>query len=235
MSTATTMIGQPLVWPSSFQAPTTMQGVLNAVGQYVLYSFPSGTVLSVSGPNTPAVDDQNKIWFETDPSGRPIKIMYFYNGNWRQFYTGKPYEVSMFIGNWPTFFDTTGLGTLGLGWDGWAIANGQNGTTDITNKFIVPGYRCDGIGAWVTNVTGSDTYTGGETTITIQPWNLPPLAVTLNQSAIRSQGGTTTALVPGGGTPVTFAVNGIAGTQTPIPCLPPYIAVGFAEFIGYTL
>lgn len=230
------VIAQPLVYPSSFKPPSTTQGVLNAVAKYMRWTVSAGTSLAITGSIVPKPEDQDKIWFQLDPTGRPIKVNRFFNGNWRQFYTGNPYEVRMFVGYWATFFSVTGLGTLGLGWDGWAIANGVNGTIDLTNKFIIPGYRCDGIGKWATNVSGTDSYTGGASSITIQPINLPPLSVTINQNNQFTTSGGTNALVPSGGDNTTvYPINGAPGNMTPIPILPPFLAVGFVQFIGYTV
>ncbi len=230
------VIAQPLTYPSSFRPPSTTQGVINAVAAYTKYTVSTSSILAVTGSNIPAVEDQDKIWFQTDPVGRPIKVNIYYNGNWRQFYTGKPYEVALFVGFWGSFFDASGLGMVGLGWDGWAISNGANGTVNLTNKFIIPGYRCDGVGLWVTNVLGTDTYHGGSTSIVIQPWNLPPLSVTLFASNHFAGGNNSFGLVPSGGDQGTntYNVTGTTGQQSPITILPPFIAVGYAQFVGYT-
>jgi hypothetical protein len=164
-----------------------------------------------------------------------------YNGNWRQVATGNPGQVAMFAGAWSTYFDATGLGLEGLPWDGWAIANGQNGTLDLTNKFIVPGYRCDGWGLWVTNIDGYDAYTGGRAVFQIIVENLPSLSVTLNaRDGFAYNGGafgaTNAGQNPQGGAQAVWQY-GITGTgaNIPISLIPPYIAMGFAQFVGYTV
>lgn len=231
----------PLQWPSVQSAPSTFQALLEAVVQYTLYQFDPDYILLVKGPNTPQAKDQNKLWLKTDGVGRPLGLFIMYNGNWRQVATGNPGQVALLAGAWSTYFDATGLGFEGLPWDGWAIANGQNGTMDLTNKFIVPGYRCDGWGLWVTNIDGFDAYQGGRHSFNIQLYNLPAMSVTLNaRDGYAYNGGafaaTNSGPNPQGGTVTTwpYPLSG-TGDQIPISLIPPFIALGFAQFIGYTV
>jgi hypothetical protein len=231
---------QPLQYPSVQSAPSTFQGIVDAIAKYTLYQFDPDYMLLIKGPNTPQPQDQNKLWLKTDPVGRPLGLFILYNGNWRQVATGNPAEVTMFAGAWSTYFDATGLGLEGLPWDGWAISNGQNGTLDLTNRFVVPGYRCDGWGLWVTSVDGYDAYTGGRASFQIQTYNLPVMSITLNARDGYAYNGGAFAATNYGPNPQGGAVGiwqyTITGTgaQIPISLIPPYIALGFAQFIGYT-
>lgn len=231
---------QPLQYPSVQSAPSTFQALIEAIAQFTLYQFDPDYILSVKGPNTPQAQDQNKLWLKTDAVGRPLGMFVMYNGNWRQVATGNPGQITMFAGDWSTYFDSSGLGLEGQPWDGWAIANGNNGTMNLTNQFVIPGYRCDGWGLWVTNVDGFDTYAGGVPAITIGLVNLPYLSVTLNiRDGFAYNGGAFAVTGPGpnpqGGTTGTwgYPVNN-TGDQEPISILPPFIAMGFCQFVGYT-
>jgi len=226
---------QPLQFPKSLSAPSTFQSLLQTVAQYTLYQFDPDYVLLVKGPNTPQAQDQNKIWLKTDSVGRPLGLFVMYNGRWRQVATGNPAQITMYAGDWATYFDGSGLGYATLPWDGWAIANGNNGTINLTNKFIVPGYRCDGWYLWVTNVDGYDAYTGGRATFQIQLTNLPSMTITLN-TRDGFQGGNMTGVTGYGDqhdAVWTYPLSG-TGAQAPISLIPPYIALGFAQFVGYT-
>jgi hypothetical protein len=113
----------------------------------------------VVSASTPSVDDQDKLWFKVDGSGRPLGIFKYYSGNWRRFYNGVLGEVRMFNGDPTGKFDGTGKGILGTDWDGWALMNGNNGTENISNLFIIAAHM-DGSGGiaqyasshWRTNI-----------------------------------------------------------------------------------
>jgi hypothetical protein len=226
---------QPLQFPKSLSAPSTFQSLLETVAQYTLYQFDQDYVLLVKGPNTPQAQDQNKVWVKTDSVGRPLGLFVMYNGRWRQVQTGNPAQITMYAGDWGTYFDASGLGYATLPWDGWAIANGNNGTINLTNKFVVPGYRCDGWYLWVTNVDGYDAYTGGRSSFQIQLANLPAMSVTLNVNDGFKGGNMVGVTGPSDMAEGiwTYPLTG-TGAQSPISLIPPYIALGFTQFIGYT-
>ena len=228
---------QPLQYPKSLSAPSTFQSLLEAIAQYTLYLFDQDYVLMVKGPNKPVAQDQNKIWLKTDALGRPLGLFVMYNGNWRQVATGNIGQITMYAGDWTTYFDASGLGFSTLPWDGWAIANGSNGTIDLRNRFVVPGYRCDGWNLWVTNVDGYDAYTGGRQWFQIYLGNLPPMTMQFNTESNFSRTGGDWGVVSytdsaNQGTWV-YPVSGTGG-QAPISVIPPYIALGYAQFVGYT-
>lgn len=232
-----TLRAQALRYPTSFLPPSTTQGVINAIPQYVRYSFDGDYTLFVQGPSEPAPTDQNKVWFQTDAVGRPVAIKRYYNGRWRRVYLGKPYHVSMYSGPWTQFFDPTGLGFATLDWEGWALCNGANGTLDLTNKFIVPGYRCDGAYRWVTNVTGADAYSGGSATRTITLAHLPAVTLSLNYAPIFGAGNVRYSVLPANqaspGNSENYVADG-TGANKDFPTVPPFIALGFAQWVGYS-
>jgi hypothetical protein len=142
----------------------------------------------------------------------------------------------MFAGDWNTYFDSSGLGLATLPWDGWAIANGNNGTMNLTNRFVVPGYRCDGWYLWVTKIDGYDAYTGGRSTFKIALNNLPYLSITFQVTDAFEGGGGWFGVVSYGSAGQgiwTYPITG-TGSNNDISLIPPYIALGFAQFIGYT-
>jgi hypothetical protein len=227
---------QPLQFPKSSSAPSTFQALLETIAQYTLYLMDQDYILLVKGPNTPQAVDQNKVWLKTDGVGRPLGLFIMYNGKWRQVATGNPAQITMYAGDWNTYFDSSGLGLATLPWDGWAIANGNNGTMNLTNKFIVPGYRCDGWNLWVTNVDGYDAYSGGRANFQIALNNLPYMSITFN--VIDGFQGGAAYWAPVAYSDVgqgiwTYPITG-TGSNNAISLIPPYIALGFAQFIGYT-
>lgn len=71
-----------------------------------------------------------------------------------------------------TDFSPTGLGLIGTPMAGWAIANGQNGTINVLNKFIK--YSPD---VKFTNPDGSPL---GNNTVTLNATNIPSVSFTTN-------------------------------------------------------
>ncbi|MCS7298230.1 MAG: hypothetical protein RMK19_06795 [Bacteroidia bacterium] len=78
-------------------------------------------------------------------------------GTWR--YAVPPGGIIMYSGPW--HFDATGLGTGPL--EGWALCNGNNGTPDLTDRFVL-----------ATNSSASVGSTGGSHTYTLTVSQLPP-------------------------------------------------------------
>jgi len=210
----------------------------------------------VISSTTPQVSDQDKIWAKTDGNGRPLGQFLFYNGNWRRFYNGKTGEKAYFDGNPATYFDNTGLGLIGLDWDGWALCNGQNGTPNLSNLFIANGGMDNaGItgysgGHWNTNMGGGASQTGGAASYALINNNLPYMPVFVNgykYSAGAAQGikhihcdGDWSS--PNNPDPTlqtafgadTTGQNGPPVPQVPVPTLPPYYTMAIAGWVGYT-
>lgn len=161
-----------------------------------------GVIVSSS---VPASTLSSKVWFKIDTAGRPLGTYIFYNGNWRKVYTGLPSEIRMFSGDWTIYFDGSGLGVVGGEWDGWALCNGNNGTQNLANRFIVCGEEFSG--EWLTIVDQFNlTNSGGVG------------SEQLTQVGPGSQGWGFQAADIGGN----WHNN-----------CPPFIAMGFAQFVGY--
>jgi hypothetical protein len=198
--------------------------------------------------STPSVDDHDKAWIETDSAGRPLSIRIFYGGSWRRIYNGMLGEIRMFSGSplITTDWDSNGHGVVGGTYDGWQICNGNNNSPDLSDKFIVGahmnalaiGYPSGG--PWKTNVDGTAKQSGGSSTITLDgphTWQAGHGAVKVGQwTATGNTAGTSLyGLTHGDGTDLTLLASD-PGNQnpTPIPTLPPYYALAFIIFQGYS-
>ena len=232
--------------PASYVPPTDMQGLLEAIPQFTNYALnDSGAVMQVNADGAGASLDGLWVWM-LNQYKLPPRLMTGYRNNWWQVYTGKPGEIRSFIGYTAGYFDSSGYGIEYAGWEGWALCNGQNNTINLKNLFIVPGYRMDGVG-WVTNVTGTgDTYfNAGGWQFTIAVWNFPILAAWLNATDFFKDTKSKTGelwTVRDPGPPVspynqTTWVYPLDNANTfynfAVSRIPPYIATGFLQFVGY--
>lgn len=218
----------------------------------------------VIGHATPGADDRDKAWIELDSSGRPIAVRTYYNGNWRRVYNGMIGEIRMYSGDpSPSsgVWDTDGHGVIGKEYDGWQICNGKNNSPNLTDKFICAAHMDNSNGhsgynaGWQTFVDGkSDLKDGGSKDHLIVASDLPPLDSqnglatlnlagkgfkedTLHDNAVviidNNYGGArdhsapiaTYGSNPNGNPPV---------PQSPVPTLPPFHALAFIVFQGYT-
>lgn len=231
---------QPLTYPREFGPPVDMNGMLKVAAEFTRYFISSEYRLCINLSGTvPVPEDRNKVLFTSDSVGRPVRVSLFYNGNFRRVYSGFPFEVRIYTGAWTANFDVTGLGILGSNWDGWALCNGQNGTTDFSDRFVISGNNSQG-GGWYTYLSGPALNVGGAPTFQIQLQNLPPVPLNLVLTTSYAGGGLNYAISTQQGDPIAGGPTGeievaTAGTgkQTPISTLPVYVAFGFAEFIGY--
>ena len=231
--------------PASYLPPDDMQGVLQAIPQFTKYSL-DDTGANITINSTGAGNDPNGLFvWMLNQYKLPPRMLTGYRNNWSQIYTGKPNEISVFVGYPTGYFDASGLGIRWSGWEGWALCNGQNGTANLAQLFVVPGYRCDGGYAWVTNVAGYDAYHNqAGRAFTIATNNFPLVNLWINDTDFfkwtnGQVGGLWSVKDPSqGGDPKHF------GTYTypldfqaqmvnaPVSRIPPYIAVGYVQFIG---
>lgn len=223
-----------------FAPPADANGMIATAAAYTRYFISSEYRLCIKLSGTvPVPEDRNKVLFTSDAAGRPTRVSLFYNGNWRRVYSGLPYEIKMYAGAWTANFDATGLGILSGNWDGWALCNGNNGTPNLTDRFVISGNYSIG-GGWYTYLAGPALNEGGANSIQIQLQNCPSIPLTLLLTSSYAGGGLNYAISTQQGSPIGGGPTGLiqiatagTGLQTPISTLPAYIAQGFAMFIGY--
>ena len=244
--------------------PVTIGDLVTILNTLVTSAIQGSYVPYVIGSNTPSVDDQDKAWIVLDNSKRPIAVKTFYNGNWRRVYNGAIGDIKMYSGNpgdTTNGFDSDGLGLIGGDNDGWHLCNGNGGTINLTDKFIVSAHMDNSNShtmynsGWQTFVDGvSDLQNGGVATTMIAAQHLPPFDATAGSSKVTIHGFEAKETSPSH-TNVSVlvdvhysdllphdAVIGNYGSgpndsppvpQVGIPTLPPFIALGFAQFVGY--
>ena len=243
--------------PDPNEAPLNVTELVQLLNKLVQSAIVGAYVPYVIGHDTPSSNDQDKAWIALDTTGIPIGIFTYVGGQWRRVYNGMLGQIVLYGGNPNTDFDSTGLGLVGLWWDGWALCNGQNGTTDLPDMFIVgahmPGPQPGGDGRPFWNTTTGFTTFVDQTTnqnkggaakgqITLDAAHTfippPPTAFVGQWSAtgntagvslygVRHHDATDVDVIAGTGYPANTS-------PTPINVLPPFIAMGFAQFVGYT-
>lgn len=230
--------------PDPDAAPTTFVELIELLRTLITAEVTGDYQPYVQGSSTPSVDDQDKVWHKTDGAGRPLGTFKYYDGEWRRQYTGRPDMILMYKGD-PSvdFAGTGGLGTVGGEWDGWALCNGNNGTPDLSDKFIVGSHMSDLASGYVggahkTNVSGSTTQTGGVAEVTLDNDNTyRPARSALQVRKWEADGNTpdSGAGLYGSGTPDVTLLDADAGNETPdaIATLPPYYSLAFVAFVGY--
>lgn len=243
--------------PDPNAAPLNITQLVQLLNTLVMSTMNGDFLGYVIGQDPPGPDDHNKVWIKTDSVGRPVSANIWYlgaaGGSWRRVYNGMIGEIRMFSGDpgITTDWDSSGKGVVGGTYDGWAFCNGNNGTVNLSDKFIIaahmdrshshPQYGADG---WETFVDGAtNQHTGGSDTITLTEktsWQKHVDAVmyewwTASASPAPHSGdlwGTKGAHPPADWD---IMVPEITGNETPDPIniLNPFIALGFIQFIGY--
>lgn len=202
--------------------------------------------------DTPGADDHDKAWIQLDANGRPLAIKIFYSGNWRRVYNGMLGEIRGYSGDPSVDFDTDGRGLVGMTYDGWHLCNGQDGTPDLSDNFLIGGHMNNSSGhvgyssGWQTFVDGTtDQKTGGNPSVTLDNDHTYQSAIPAVPAQLYTADGNAPSPHTGdlwgkiGGSPSTdwdTLVPAIPGntTPTPINILNPFIAVGWIIFVGYT-
>lgn len=201
------------------------------------------------GHSVPSVDDRNKAWIELDSVGRPLAIKIWVTtggGAWRRIYNGMLGQICMYNGDPSVDFDNDGRGLVGKIYDGWHLCNGNSGTIDLSDKFVIGGHmnKADGKvmydNGWVTSVD-PDKSQGSGGALDFGPGNpnsyWPSIDVGLFSNEI--DGGALHRDANGkifGIANSDFVNYRLQTEQIPphIQLLPPFIALGFVQFIGYT-
>lgn len=229
--------------PDPSAAPTTLTQLIVLL-RTLITAVVTGTYIPyVQGSATPAVGDQDKVWHRTDGSGRPTGTYVYYSGSWRRQYTGKQGQIAIYQGD-PSvdFAGAGGLGTVGGDWDGWALCNGNNGTGDLSDRFIVGAHMSDlSVGHpsdWRSSVSGTALALGGDKDIVLTDANtFRPARPAVQITKWKADGNAPDAgsALYGSGTPNVTLLDADAGNVAPdrIPTLPPYFAVAYVKFVGY--
>lgn len=235
---------EPGVCPGTFGETV---GLLNTL---LSGSIPSPFTPYVVSEETPAVDQQAYLWVKLNGAGQPLGLFKYYGGNWRRVHNGVPGEVRMFKGDPTGKFDGTGKGILQTDWDGWALCNGSNGTTNLTDRFIISAHM-DGSGGtaaytagigWRTKVRGTAEVVGGQNDITLTDLTTyRPPRPELKRWQWKADGNSGTS---GGNLYGGSSVPGIsevllpadAGNETPDPIsiIPPFYSFALCEWVGYS-
>lgn len=232
--------------PDPEDCPQTFGESVTLLNELVSAELQAEIIPYITGAATPDVDDQDKIWHRVDANGRPLGTYHFYNGNWRRQYTAGVGMVVMYSGDPAVDFSEAGhRGTIGGQWDGWNLCTGENGTPNLSDKFIVGAKMDDlsigypnGDGPWKTNVTGETTQEGAgvhEITLTEDNTYRPERATT-KVARWEADGNTQNIAgnLYGTGTSVDLVAGDAGNTDPdPIPTLPPHYALAFAVFLGF--
>lgn len=203
----------------------TPQQLLELYAAHLTVSVPDSESQFNFGTVTPPADRRGIPWFRLDASGRPKGWYYFYGGAWRKAAVGVVGEIRMYEGT-DADFDETGKGKIDTEMDGWALCNGNNGTVDFRNKFIIVAQERTG-GAWKTNVDGGLESTGGEALHKVSFDDLPQIQ---NQKLGTHR--TDYPLVIRADSLANNAANVLSLPQDPLP-LPPYYALAYIKWINY--
>lgn len=203
----------------------------------------------IKGSSVPAVDDQDKAWIRLGIDGQPLGTYVFFNGLWVREYPSQGARIGFYSGP-SNAFDSTGLGLAGPGpisadLFGWALANGQNLTADLSNQFIICAEMGDvsvgySSGLWHTTIEGSALNQGGVSTITSDADNTYRLdRPQIKFDHHKADGEARSAPDPlwgdtGGGDGIVLQTAD-AGNTTPdtISIVNPYFALAIITFVGY--
>lgn len=229
--------------PAPEDCPTTFAESIALQRELISGRIVANIVPYIRQAATPSVDQQTLVWHKIDVDGRPIGTYHFYGGAWRREYSGRTEELRYFRGDPSAYFDSSGRGIVGGEWDGFALANGNNGTPNLSDQFIVcakmddlgVGYPTNG--PWKTNVDGTTQQTGGQKDITLtDDTTFRPALDAIQMSNWQADGNSQNA---GGGLWGLGSGHTLlpadAGNQTPdaIPTLPPFFASAVCCWVGY--
>jgi hypothetical protein len=190
-----------------------------------------GSVVGIAkGSTQPSVDDTDKPWLKTTETGHPVAWFSFYNGQWRPVPRADVYDVKYMAITVPdaSLFDGTGKGLINTLMDGWALCNGNNGTQNMTDKFVK------------SNGAQPAGGTGGSPTHTLLAAEIPAHTHLYDKAHVY-----TGASCQGGGTgffPVTTPVfdstasssfGGTSGVTQAFSTEPAYVVLVPLMYIGY--
>jgi hypothetical protein len=212
-------------------------------------SIASDLAVYVKSTATPSIDNQDRVWARLDGSGRPLGTYIFYGGRWVRETPPVSARFGFFTGDPTLYFDGDGRGLTGSGdvaadYYGWQIMNGNNGTPNLSNKFLILGAMDnDGItgfsSGWRTNVTGTPLGEGGEAEVTLdENTTYIPARNVVEAGKYTADGNTQGGSLWGdtNGSTDFNVIDADAGNDDPDPIsiIPPFYALAMIQFIGYT-
>lgn len=230
---------------------TTQQDEIDLLNNLVTAEIAEDITPYIKGSTTPAVEDQDKVWYRLNANGGPNGTYTFYKGLWVRIPPIPANKISIYYGDPTVDFDGTGKGVAGAGpvaqdYMGWALANGNNGTANFSDRFLI-GARMDNVGitgwdagtqTWRTNIGGLSQASGGAATITTDVNTTYRSARAAAKSAKYSASGNVQGGAlwgdPNGSTDFNI-LEADVGNVTPLPIsvVNPFYAVAFIGFIGY--
>lgn len=231
--------------PAPEDCPTNLTETFQVIRESIHGSVVATITPYIRQSATPGVDQQDLVWHKIDVDGRPIGTFHYYSGAWRREYSGRTDEIRYFMGDPAVHFESDGRGIVGGEWDGFALCNGNNGTPNLSDRFLV-GAKMDDLGVgyptngpWKTNVTGSAEQTGGSKDITLTEdttWRAEKESVSLfRRTADGETPNASGGLFGLGPLGFTEIIPADPGNETPdaIPSLPPFYASAICKWIGY--
>jgi len=214
--------------------PGNRQEMIDFIAQNLSVQFQSDAFNTFNyGTATPSAENRGRPWFRIESGTNfPLGWYSFYNGSWRRI-TGLPrYAILEYKGP-SSVFDGTGRGLAGGQMEGFFLCNGNHGTLDLKDKFIV-GSTDYSAGRWKSDVNPNNDQQGGggsaQQTLNIN--NLPPITIPLPVG-----GGV------GGNNRFVFGSNGYSENQydvvvvgagdarpQPFNILPPWLALAYVQY-----
>jgi hypothetical protein len=238
--------------PDPNAAPLNIVELVKLLNQLVQSVMVGSYIPYVIGHDTPGTEDQDKAWIKLSTTKKPLAVMTFYNGKWRRVYNGMLGEVRIYSGD-PTDatdgFDEDGRGIVEGEYDGWHLCNGNDGTPDLSDKFILPAHMNIDDGhpmwnatqGWLSFINGvTSTHTGGrKDNVLTAATTYQPAKPALQAGKWAADGnahstsGQMWGDIGGGTTFDLIAADPGVPVPQPIENVPPYIALGFIIFVGY--
>jgi len=225
-----TIILNTLTPPAGTCIPGNAAALIALVNQYTQAVFNQDFALFNYGSNTPDPENQDRPWYRLMTNGQALGWYYYYNGKWTR--DGGSLQVGDMImmtgaGESSTNFDSSGKGIAGTPGEGWLIANGNNGTPDMRNRFPAAGSNYSS-GQWITSIdpNNPNTATGGQSSTLLGTGEIPRITKSLPRgSGIGGNGG----FVWGYDTALpdyTLTIGQLPEDQNRQPIINPYRAVG---------
>jgi hypothetical protein len=179
--------------------------------------YSSGTLLVVK-----EITQADSYAMKNQDGGLVIDCVFDDNGKWiayQNYDLGTPFAVEMFSGDIDASFDATGLGKV-KGYFGKALMNGNNGTDDVSDRFML-----------ASKTTLKQM--GGVDSVILDIENVPPHGHPIkgrNRNANTSGNGSPALYVDGGpDSRSTELVGGLGGAAKPFVIKPKHYTLAFVQ------